>query len=55
LVVKERVQSSQFYRYGDQSDGRYWVDPTSPVFKESQLGLYFHSFTGDDGDSITMA
>jgi hypothetical protein len=55
LVVKERVQSTGFFRYGEQSDDRYWVDPTSPVFKESQLGLYFHSFTGDDGDSLKMA
>jgi CRISPR-associated protein Cas5t len=55
LVVKERVLTDNFYSYGGQMDSGYWIDPTSPSFKEAHLGLYFHSFTGGDGETLTLA
>jgi len=55
LVVKERVLTENFYNYGGQQGVGYWVDPTSPAFKEARLGLFFHSFTGGDGEIFTMS
>jgi CRISPR-associated protein Cas5t len=55
LVVKDRVLSDQFYTYGGQSNGPYWIDPTSPTVEGARLGLFFHSFTGGDGETLFMA
>ncbi len=54
LVVKERVLSNKFFTYG-QSNNLYWVDPHSQKIEEKYLGLHFHSFTGDDGETLNMA
>lgn len=55
LVVKDRVLTNNFYAYGMPSQTSYWIDPTTPTYKETQLGLYFHSFTGADDETFTMA
>jgi len=55
VVVRERVFSNEFYQFGNQPNGPYWVDPTSPEVKGTHLGLSFLSFTGDDGDRFTLA
>lgn len=59
LVIKDRVKigpsSNEMLIYSDQSSGLYWVDPTSPLMNETQLGLYFHSFTGDDSETLSLA
>ncbi len=54
LVVKERVLSNTFFTYA-QSNDLYWIDPHSPVVEEKYRGLHFHSFTGDDGETLNMA
>lgn len=55
LVIKDRVYSEKFLEFGSQSVTAYWTDPTSPVHKETHQGLYFHSFIGDDGETLQMA
>lgn len=56
LVIKDRVRSDQdFYRYGDQPDELYWIDPTAPDVEGAYLGLNLHSFTGDDSETFFMA
>jgi CRISPR-associated protein Cas5t len=59
LVVKDRVLlgngSEDMFTYSHQPNGPYWIDPASPTYKETQLGLYFHSFTGGDGETLEMA
>jgi CRISPR-associated protein Cas5t len=55
LVIKERVWSKNFFTYGVQSKQRYWIDPTTPEVEGLHLGLIFHSFTGDDGETLTLA
>ncbi len=59
LVVKERVQvggdSPDVLTYSHRPTGPYWTDPTSPVDGGRQLGLHFHSFTGDDDETLSMA
>ncbi len=55
LVIKERVFSNDFITYGERYNGPYWVDPTSPKVKGVHLGLYFHSFTGGDGETLYLA
>jgi len=60
LVVKDRVvlgQGSEEVLSFSQHPpaGPYWIDPTSSIYKDAHLGLYFHSFTGGDGETLTMA
>lgn len=55
LVIKERVYSRTFLSYGQQEIGPYWVDPFSPPDGGNNLGLFFHTFTGDDGETLAMA
>ncbi len=55
LVIKDRVFSHKFFTYGEQSNSVYWIDPHSPVVEGKHLGLHFHSFTGDDGETLKMA
>lgn len=55
LVLTHRVPTNgdDMYTYGREST--YWVDPTTPSFKDAHLGLQFHSFTGADDDTFTLA
>jgi len=59
LVIKDRVRvghgSDEVLSYSDQANGPYWVDPTSPLVKETYLGLHFHTFIGDDGETLSLA
>ncbi|MCB9102413.1 MAG: type I-B CRISPR-associated protein Cas5 [Anaerolineales bacterium] len=55
LVVRERVFSQNFLIYDAAAQQDYWIDPRSPTVKKAQLGLCFHSFTGDDGETLNMA
>ena len=55
VVIRERVLSDEFYEFSDRSNGPYWVDPTTPEVKRAHLGLTFLSFSGDDGDHLTLA
>lgn len=59
LVVKDRVLlgdgSDEVLTFSHQPAGSYWIDPASPTYKEAYLGLHFHSFTGEDDETLTMA
>lgn len=55
LVIRERVFSQKFFVYGEAAKQMYWIDPHSPTIDNKHLGLYFHSFTGDDGETLDMA
>jgi CRISPR-associated protein Cas5t len=56
LVVKDRVFSDKFLHFGDYlNQDMYWTDPNSPAINEMHLGLHFHTFTGDDGETLKMA
>jgi CRISPR-associated protein Cas5t len=55
LVLQERVFSADFFKFGDQPNGPYWVDPTTPEVEGMHLGLAFLSFTGEDGDRLKVA
>ncbi|MCB0196256.1 MAG: CRISPR-associated protein Cas5 [Anaerolineae bacterium] len=55
LVVKEHVLSPNFFQYDASIKQNYWIDPTSIQKKGLHLGLYFHSFVGDDGETLQMA
>jgi CRISPR-associated protein Cas5t len=55
LVIKEWVSSGQFLIFGQQAAETYWIDPDSPVINGKHRGLYFHSFTGDDSETLTLA
>lgn len=52
FIVQERIHSSQFLWFGDKSQERYWVDPTTVVVKGDKLGLQFLSFVGEE-DGVT--
>lgn len=39
LILKDRVTLN---------NGSYWIDPNSEAVKGHQLGLFFHSFTGEE-------
>lgn len=55
VVVHERVSSNDFSEHNNQSYGPYWVDPDTLEVKGAHLGLIFHSFVGDDNDSLNVA
>ncbi len=55
IVIKERIKTTDFLQFGNQANGPYWVDPTSPEVDGLHRGLVFLSFTGDDGERFTMA
>jgi CRISPR-associated protein Cas5t len=55
IAIGERVFSDEFYTFGNQRNGPYWIDPTTPEDKGAHLGLTFLSFTGDEGDHVTLA
>lgn len=51
VVIEDRILSDEFYTFGPQPHGPYWIDPTTPKVKDAHLGLVFLSFVGDDNDS----
>ncbi len=50
LMVRKRILSNDFI----QSVPEFWVDPDSPEYEGSNLGLFFHNFTGDGDETIKL-
>ncbi|MBN2393404.1 MAG: CRISPR-associated protein Cas5 [Anaerolineae bacterium] len=55
VVLQERVLSNNFYTFGASKTATYYIDPTTPTYEDAHLGLMFHSFTGDDGETLMLA
>lgn len=55
VMIRDRVHSNEFLRYSNQSPESYWIDPTSPEIKGMRLGLPFHTFVGDDNETVRLA
>ncbi len=55
LMLQQRVMSSRFQQFGDQPPKPYWADLSTPLVKGIPLGLWFHSFTGSDHETIDLA
>lgn len=55
IVLHKRVHSDEFLRFNNVPAEMYWVDPTTPVVRDAHLGLSFHTFVGDDEETIHMA
>ncbi len=55
LLLEHRVYSDGFWKFENETDNLYWVDPTSTLEKEAHLGLYFHTFIGEDHEAISLA
>ncbi|MDI6711146.1 MAG: CRISPR-associated protein Cas5 [Bacillota bacterium] len=54
VVLRSRVFSTEFIRQDGKSE-QYWVDPESPEEKGCHLGLWFHSFVGEENDDTVLA
>jgi CRISPR-associated protein Cas5t len=49
-VLKGRVFSNQFFKFSDYPvPDQFWIDPETPLIKDAQMGLMFHSFV-DNGN-----
>jgi len=55
VALQERVHSSDFYTFGASHLTTFWIDPATPCYRDAYLGLAFHSFTGDDGETLMLA
>jgi CRISPR-associated protein Cas5t len=55
VILQERVYSDKFYTFDAAGPSMYWIDPSAPVNENAPLGLTFHSFTGDDGETLLLA
>lgn len=55
LLLQNRVQSSAFWPLDDQEQRPFWIDPTSQEVNGIHLGLMFHTFVGDQYESLSMA
>ena len=55
IVLHKRVHSDEFLRFSNFPAETYWVDPTTPVVRDAHLGLLFHTFVGDDEETLHMA
>lgn len=55
LLLEHRVHSDGFWKFENEIDNIYWVDPTSSLEKEAHLGLNFHTFVGEDHEAISLA
>lgn len=55
VMLQERVHSSDFYTFGVSHLTTFWIDPAAPCYRDAYLGLAFHSFTGDDGETFMLA
>lgn len=54
VVLHEQVLASALTCF-DQEPPRFWVDPESPVVQNAHLGLVFHSFVGEEYESLKLA
>lgn len=60
LVLQRRVMSEELLRFGGlhgqtENVQRFWVDPLAPQVQGVPLGLVFHTFTGDDHETLSLA
>lgn len=55
LLLEHRVSSHDFWHFEPDTQASYWVDPSSMEEKGLQLGLFFHTFVGEDHESISLA
>jgi CRISPR-associated protein Cas5t len=55
VIIRDRVYTDEFLRYSNQSPERYWIDPTSLEIKGMHLGLLFHTFTGNENETVRLA
>ncbi len=55
LLLEHRVYSDDFWKFENETDNTYWVDPTSSLEKAVHLGLNFHTFVGGDHEAISLA
>lgn len=53
LLLAQRVKSPDFINF--QKKKNYWVDPVSPIIDSLKQGLFFHSFIGDENETITLS
>ncbi len=52
VFLENRVHSSDFW-FSEQKT--FWVDPASPQYRGDSLGLMFHSFVGEQHETILLA
>jgi CRISPR-associated protein Cas5t len=57
LLLEHRVHSDseEFLRFDSDPPPIYWIDPTSPPDRGAHLGLIFHTFTGEEYQSLALA
>jgi len=53
LVINKRVKSTDFIKYSPEQ--YFWIDPHSPEYDGLHFGLLFHSFVGEDSESIQIS
>jgi CRISPR-associated protein Cas5t len=55
LLLEHRVYSDKFWDFESHTQESYWIDPTSPPRDSVHLGLFFHTFVGEDHEAISLA
>jgi CRISPR-associated protein Cas5t len=55
LLLERRVFNDKFWNFNTNAQQLYWIDPTSPLDKDANLGLVFHTFVGEEHESISLA
>ena len=55
LLLEHRIYSNEFWEFESEAQLSYWVDPTSPKEKDAYMGLVFHTFVGEDNETISLA
>ena len=55
LLLEHRVYSNEFWDLESSTPKLYWIDPTSPLGDDVHLGLFFHTFVGEDHETISLA
>lgn len=54
LILQRRMKSSELVQF-DAEQNSYLADPTAPKVDGMSLGLYFHTFRGEDHEALTLA
>lgn len=54
LILQRRIKSSELMQF-DAEQNSYLADPTAPEVKGVPLGLIFHTFRGEDHETLTLA
>lgn len=55
LLLEDRVKSDEFWPNEDGKANRFWIDPTSSLVYTLHLGLFFHTFAGEEHETILPA